>query len=125
MNWEMIGAIAESVGALGVIASLVYLAIQIRDGTRATRRTNAHDVNESFRAWWAQLSESEETASIRQRGLTDPRDLVGGGFLRCRSTRFAEMGLVRGGDRPSRDHLSAWFRVVVSRKEPLVESGLS
>jgi len=76
LNWEMIGAIAESVGALGVIASLVYLASQIRDGTRATRRTNAHDVNESFRAWWAQLSESEETASIWQRGLTDPKALT-------------------------------------------------
>jgi hypothetical protein len=67
----MIGAIAESVGALGVIASLAYLAIQIRDGTRATRRTNAHDVNESFRAWWAQLSESEETASVWQQGCRE------------------------------------------------------
>jgi hypothetical protein len=30
MNWEAIGAIAELLGAVGVIASLVYLATQIR-----------------------------------------------------------------------------------------------
>ena len=30
MNWDAIGAIAELLGAVGVIASLVYLAGQIR-----------------------------------------------------------------------------------------------
>jgi len=30
MNWDAIGAIAETLGAVGVIASLVYLASQIR-----------------------------------------------------------------------------------------------
>ncbi len=36
MNWEAIGAIGEITGALGVIASLVYLAAQIRHGSRQT-----------------------------------------------------------------------------------------
>jgi len=39
MNWDAIGAIAEMVGALGVIASLGYLAVQIRQST-AQSRTN-------------------------------------------------------------------------------------
>ena len=30
MNWDAIGAIAELLGAIGVIASLIYLATQIR-----------------------------------------------------------------------------------------------
>jgi hypothetical protein len=30
VNWDAIGAIAELLGAVGVIASLVYLATQIR-----------------------------------------------------------------------------------------------
>ena len=29
MNWEAIGAVAELLGAIGVIASLIYLATQI------------------------------------------------------------------------------------------------
>jgi hypothetical protein len=37
MNWEAIGAVAETLGAVGVIASLVYLAGQMGQNARATR----------------------------------------------------------------------------------------
>ena len=37
MNWEAIGAIGETVGALGVILSLVYLGLQIRHSAEQTR----------------------------------------------------------------------------------------
>ena len=36
MDWDAIGAVAESAAALGVIASLIYLATQIRHNTRAS-----------------------------------------------------------------------------------------
>ena len=36
MNWDAIGAISESLGALGVIASLIYLATQMRNSTIAS-----------------------------------------------------------------------------------------
>jgi hypothetical protein len=38
MNWEAIGAVAESIGGLGVIASLIYLAIQIQRDRLATQQ---------------------------------------------------------------------------------------
>ena len=34
MNWDAIGAIAELVGAMGVVASLAYLGIQLRQNSR-------------------------------------------------------------------------------------------
>jgi len=37
MNWEAIGAIGEIVGALAVVASLLYLAIQTRANANALR----------------------------------------------------------------------------------------
>ncbi|MDD9888786.1 MAG: hypothetical protein OXU66_05980 [Gammaproteobacteria bacterium] len=37
MNWEIIAAVAELLGALGVIGSLVYVAYQVKDSARATR----------------------------------------------------------------------------------------
>jgi hypothetical protein len=37
LNWEAIGAVAEGLGAIGVIASLLYLATQVRNNTRASR----------------------------------------------------------------------------------------
>ena len=35
MNWEAIGAVGEIVGALAVLVTLVYLAMQIRQNTKA------------------------------------------------------------------------------------------
>ncbi len=37
MNWEAISAIGEIVGALAVVITLVYLAIQIREQNRESR----------------------------------------------------------------------------------------
>ena len=36
MNWEAVGAIAELTAAIGVILSLIYLAVQIRRDSNAT-----------------------------------------------------------------------------------------
>ena len=36
MNWQAISAIAELVGAVGVVASLLYLAVQVRANARAS-----------------------------------------------------------------------------------------
>ena len=44
MNWEAIGAVAETVGALGVLATLVYLSIQIRSSAREMRDNTAQSV---------------------------------------------------------------------------------
>ena len=40
MNWEAIGAVGEIVGAAAVIASLIYLASQIRHSSKAMRSQN-------------------------------------------------------------------------------------
>jgi hypothetical protein len=37
MNWEAVAAIGELLGATGVIVSLLYLAVQVRQNTRQTR----------------------------------------------------------------------------------------
>jgi len=44
VNWEAIGAIGESVGAVAVIATLIYLSLQIRQ----TNKVNASAVRQSF-----------------------------------------------------------------------------
>lgn len=47
MNWEAIGAIAELVGALGVIASLFYLASQIRRNSESVEAATALSISEA------------------------------------------------------------------------------
>ena len=44
MNWEAMGAIGEVVGAIGVIATLAYLATQIRDNNKMMRATTKQDM---------------------------------------------------------------------------------
>jgi hypothetical protein len=46
MNWEAIGAIAEALGAIGVIASVLYLAVQIRTNTKSQESTVQHSLHE-------------------------------------------------------------------------------
>jgi hypothetical protein len=45
MNWDAIGAIAELLGAIGVIASLVYLATQIRQSREQMSQNTRHAGN--------------------------------------------------------------------------------
>ncbi len=48
MNWDAIGAIAELLGAIAVFLSLIYLAMQTKNNTRALRSAAFHQVRESF-----------------------------------------------------------------------------
>jgi len=49
MNWDAIGAIGEIVGAVAVVASLVYLATQIRNQNRESRLAAMHEISSGFR----------------------------------------------------------------------------
>ena len=42
MNWDAVGAVAEALGAIGVVATIVYLASQIRQAERATLASIQH-----------------------------------------------------------------------------------
>ena len=44
MNWEAVGAVGEIVGALGVLLTLVYLAVQIRKNSEDTRNSTIFSI---------------------------------------------------------------------------------
>jgi hypothetical protein len=71
-----LGSIGEVVGALATVATLIYLALQIRANTRATRaetrRTNQVDQLGSY----SEIIASEEVASIFEKGLADLESLT-------------------------------------------------
>ena len=70
MSWDAIAALAEVIGALAVVFSLVYLSLQIRSGTRALRTTFRY-----LTEWNYVLSSDEELPWIFKRGLRNPADL--------------------------------------------------
>jgi len=75
VNWDAVGAIAEALGAVGVIATLGYLAVQIRANTAAmraeARRTNVGQAVFSS----VTIGSNKEATSILRRGLGDPAAL--------------------------------------------------
>ena len=48
MNWDAIGAIAEALAAIGVIATLIYLGIQVRESKAATEANTRQMRGQAF-----------------------------------------------------------------------------
>ena len=48
MNWDAVGAIAELVGAIAVVATIGYLAFQVRQTNRISRTNTVTDIQKRF-----------------------------------------------------------------------------
>jgi hypothetical protein len=75
MNWDAIGAVGEIVGAVAVIATLVYLAIQIRDSARASRSAAVTDATTAMQAFYQELGSNPQSSQLFLNGLTKPDSL--------------------------------------------------
>ncbi len=75
MNWEAIGAIAEILGALAVVGSLLYLAVQIRHGANATQAASRYATAQLTTDILVATTSDAELASILRRGQNDPDSL--------------------------------------------------
>ena len=73
--WEAIGAIGEIVGALAVVLTLVYLAIQLRLNTKSTNSNSSNNVMEGFNAFNTTLFSDPELVRIYYLGLQAPDSL--------------------------------------------------
>ena len=62
---------AQILGGIGVIASLIYVAIQIRNNARAVRAATYHQVSNTFISHWDALARDAETLSVMLRGSKD------------------------------------------------------
>jgi len=70
MNWEIIGATGEWAGALAVVASLIYLASQIRISNRQTQSSARFSFLNSYGQMSASIIENKHSASVFRRGLS-------------------------------------------------------
>lgn len=75
MNWETIGAISETIGAAGVIATLLYLSLQVRASTRVSA-VESKLVSASFQIdFLKSLVQDPELQEILLRGRKNPTSL--------------------------------------------------
>lgn len=71
MNWEAIGAIAELVAALAVVISLVYLALQVKEGTEAARTSTYESIVSDFGALNRVIASTPDLSALFVRGQED------------------------------------------------------
>ena len=74
MNWEAIIAIAEVIGAIAVVLSLIYVATQIKQNTEASRAQSINQINGQYGALMSQIAMNGDLAQI-YRKATDGEEL--------------------------------------------------
>lgn len=70
MNWDAIGAVGEIIGALAVVASLVYLAVQIRSQNTQAKLTALQEMSRELRGTTAMFA-TENISEIFVRANKD------------------------------------------------------
>jgi hypothetical protein len=69
MDWQMIGALGEAVGAAAVVISLLYVARQVRSATAEAQVHRRHSVIEEFNRFLDLLATDGELSRIYARGV--------------------------------------------------------
>jgi len=76
MNWDAIGAIGEVLGATAVVATLVYLGVQIRQNTEREKMSQEFVANQYFHDLRMLIASDENLADIEFRDTRDLRSLT-------------------------------------------------
>lgn len=71
MTLEDAAALSQIVGAIAVVASLVFVGFQIRGNSRALRAATAQAVHDNYAAWYSALMSDPGALDASARGFTD------------------------------------------------------
>lgn len=71
MNWEAIAAAADVLGAIGVIASVVYLARQVRTNGHQSRQAAIQSIVNQMNNIWTHMATDRKHADLWVRGSSD------------------------------------------------------
>jgi hypothetical protein len=75
LNWDAIGAVGEVMGAVAVLVTLGYLAVQIRQNTQSVSTSVYESAMSGFNALTRDLTANADLASILIRAHADPASL--------------------------------------------------
>ena len=74
MNWSAISSVAEIVGAIAVVVSIIYLARQVKQSNKTTEAATTLEVSRLIAEWHGRLNQTPELAHILIRGTKDDSD---------------------------------------------------
>ena len=72
MNWDAAGAIGEIIGAIAVVATLFYLARQVKDSAKQTQMNTLAELVTLYNDSFLPIYNSRENMEIWVRGLEQP-----------------------------------------------------
>ncbi|MDX1701949.1 MAG: hypothetical protein R3250_15085 [Melioribacteraceae bacterium] len=75
MNWEAISALGQIIGAIAVLITLIYLAIQLKQNTAAVATATYESTMTGFNDINVVVASNQELASILDRGCQNPNAL--------------------------------------------------
>jgi hypothetical protein len=90
MNWEAISAIAEILGAAGVIATLAYLAVQIRQNTKMARAATRQELAGQMQLLASDLVTVEGIARIFQNHI-EGKELTPTELVRLQARAYRDL----------------------------------
>ena len=90
MNWDALAAIADAIGTIVVVISLIYLSIQVRRQTVETKLATGIELTNQLNDVYANLSDNGELADLFYEGLSDFDSLSPGKKIQL-STYFSRL----------------------------------
>jgi len=75
MNWDAIGAVGELIGALAVVATIVYLARQVRDNSVQVKLNTTQSYASLLQDAYSSVYTNEQTIRAWIEGRKDPDTL--------------------------------------------------
>jgi len=69
MDWDAVGAVSEFVGAIAVVITLAYLAIQIRNQTEESKLSATRDLSRDYLSAVDAVTSDKEVFSLYLRAL--------------------------------------------------------
>jgi hypothetical protein len=83
MHLNDLANIGQIVGAIAVVISLIYVALQIRQNTNAIRAATAQSVHEHFANWYNSFARDASLSQIAINGLKEYGSLSEADKARC------------------------------------------
>lgn len=91
ISLEQISLLAQIVSAIAVVASLIFVAFQLRQATRAMRNSSSQAHSATYAMIISAIIENAEFAAVWRRGLSEPDSLTPDEWVRfiaCTSAQF-------------------------------------
>jgi hypothetical protein len=88
VTFEQLGGLGEFIGALAVVSSLVYVAREIRENSRATRLAAMQSSMLAAQNVMALQAQDRDLARVIRVGMTDPDELTEDEFQQFRIWLF-------------------------------------